>query len=327
MKTRTLCVLLTCGLIGSACRGADEPEPLRLIKTIPMSGVRGRFDHFAEDAEGHQLFLAALGNNSIEVLDTRELTRKRSISGLKHPTGVAFLPSEKTAFAASSGDGTLRRIEESSARTIVSGLPDADNLRWHGPSKKLWIGYGSGKLAWMPAGASSVEGSVALDAHPESFQLEKQGHRLFVNLPDSRQIAVVDTRLNQIVGRWPMHRFGSNFPMALDEPNHRLFVGFRDPPQLSAYDTETGKSRFDVEISGDTDDLFWDVRRNRLYVSCGDGFVDVIDVQPESARRRARIPTRRGSRTSWFSPETRLFFLAVPEIAGSAAEVRVFKAE
>jgi len=82
---------------------------------------------------------------------------------------------------------------------------------------------------------------INLDAHPESFQLEKSGNRIFVNVPGANEIEVVDRKKRQVLAKWPVTDAKSNFPMALDEAHHRLFVGCRKPAKVLAFDTETGK--------------------------------------------------------------------------------------
>jgi len=123
-----------------------------------------------------------------------------------------------------------------------------------------------------------------------------------------------------------MEKFQANFPMALDETNHRLFVGCRKPARLVIFDTETGNQVQDLEISGDTDDLFYDVKRQRIYISCGEGSIDVISEESGNAfRPLAKVKTASGARTCLFSPELDRLFLAVPHRGNQRAEIRVYK--
>src|SRR5438128_11645418 len=112
---------------------------------------------------------------------------------------------------------------------------------------------------------------------------------------------------------WEMKKFQAHFPMALDESHHRLFIGYRKPARLMVFDTATGKPVKDLAISGDTDDLPYDTRLRRLYISCGDGFVDVI-AQQEADQYKVleKIPTRSGARTSFWSGGLQEFTLPSP---------------
>jgi len=125
-----------------------------------------------------------------------------------------------------------------------------------------------------------------------------------------------------------MEKFHANFPMALDEGNQRLFVGCRQPARLVVFNTSTGSPVTDIALSGDTDDLFYDAKLKRLYVSCGEGFVDVIEQRnADRYQRRERIATRRGARTAFFSGSTGELFVAVPERGNESAEFRVFQTQ
>jgi hypothetical protein len=307
---------------------AGEPQTLKLTAIIPLPGVKGRFDHFAIDVKGQRLFVAALGNDTLEVVDLAAKKHLPPITGLHKPTGVVYFDARNEIGVANGDDGTFRVFHGASyapARKLGS-LDDADNVRFESKSGLTYVGYGSGALAVLEAGTMNQVGSIPLAAHPESFQLEKSGNRIFVNLPDAKQVAVVDREKQSIVATWPMKAFRANFPMALDEANRRLFIGCRHPARLVILDTATGKPVADVAISGDTDDLFYDARRKRIYVSCGEGMVDVLGQRDaDHYEPRERIPTRAGARTSFFSTDLDGFYLAVPQRGNDGAEIRCYQ--
>ncbi len=337
MKTLIGVLLMTCvlacvslakaGSTGKTAAG-NQPSTLKLIGTIPLPGVKGRFDHSAADAKGHRLFVAALGHNTLEVLDVAAGQRLKSIAGLHKPTGVLYLPNSNQIGAANGDDGTFKLFDGGSYELLksLSGLDDTDNVRFDAKAETIYVGYGSGALAVMDAGAMKQTGSIKLPAHPESFQLETQGPRIFVNVPEAQQIVVIDRQKQAVTATWPMQEFQDNFPMALDETNHRLFVGCRKPARLVVFDTATARLVTDVAISGDTDDLFYDAARKRLYLSCGEGFLDVI-VQRDADHyeRIERIPTASGARTSFYSPALDRLWLAVPQRGRQSAEIRTYQ--
>jgi len=114
--------------------------------------------------------------------------------------------------------------------------------------------------------------------------------------------------------------------MALDEANRRLFVGCRQSAALIVLDSDSGKDVAAVAIDGDTDDVFYDQKRSRIYISCGAGFIDVLDCNallPYSVI--SKIPTASGARTSLFVPELNRLYLAVPHRGNQPAEVRVYE--
>lgn len=312
------------------CVHAEESATLKLIKTIPLPGVKGRFDHFAIDAKGHRLFVAALGNNTLEVVDVAAGNHLKSITGLHKPTGVIYLAERNQIAVANGDDGTLKVFDGSSYALAksVGSLDDADNVRFDAKAKQIYVGYGNGSLAVIEAVTMKHAGSIKLAVHPESFQVEMQGSRIFVNLPDAKQVAVIDREKRAVAATWPMEQFQANFPMALDEANQRLFVGCRKPARVVAFDIRAGNAATDFEISGDTDDLFYDGRLKRLYVSCGEGFLDVIGQRGANTYELLeRIPTRGGARTSFFSSDLSELYVAVPARGNQGAEIRVFKTQ
>ena len=317
-------------ILCSVIADAQEPAALKLAKTIPLPGVKGRFDHFAIDAKGQRLFVAALGNNTLEVVDIAAGKSLKSIAGLHKPTGVLYLPEQNQITVANGDDGTLKLFDGTNYKLVknMSGFDDADNVRFDAKTKLIYVGYGNGALAIIDSATMKQTGSIKLAAHPESFQLEQQGSRIFVNVTDAKQIAVIDRGQRAVVARWPMEKFQANFPMALDESTHRLFVGCRKPPRLVVLNTESGIPVTDLEISGDTDDLFFDAKRNRLYVACGEGFIDVIERgERERYQRVAQVSTRAGARTCFFSPELDRLYLAVPQHDSRDAEMRIYRPE
>lgn len=320
-------VTMSIAVFATPLRAADmqSDSPLEVVQTIRLPDVRGRIDHLAVDAEGGRLFVAALGNGSVEVVDLREASRVARITGLHEPQGIGYVSGANRLLVANAGGGvdvfeasTLRRISR------IDGLDDADNVRLDVARGKIYVGYGRA-LAALDAGTGKLLESILLAGHPESFQLEAAGTRIFVNVPTAAQIAVVDRSKKAVIGNWSIGEQSANFPMALDEANHRLFVATRKPASLLIFDTDTGVRKTNLAIGGDADDLFYDGKRKQLYVICGDGVVDVIrQKDPDHYERTAEVRTVRGARTGLFVPSRDALFVAVPAHAGGSAEIRVF---
>ncbi len=324
MKTITA-LLFVCGLVTVAA-GADDGAGLVLRQTVALPGVEGRFDHASYDAATHRLFFAALGNNTVEVLDVAQGKRVHTITGLEKPTGVVFLAGENLLVVASGEDGTCRFYDGTSyaEKGRIRDVEDADNVRFDAKAGRVYLGYGDGALGVIDPKAMKLVKSIPLPKHPESFQLESAGPRIFVNIPDAKQIAVVDRETQKVVATWAASDFRANFPMALDERDQRLFIGCRSPARLLAYDTQNGKCVADAPLGGDIDDLFFEAKGSRLMASCGEGMIDVFHFEaPERLERVGRVSSAAGARTSFFRPEAG-FFLAVPHRGGQQAEIRVF---
>jgi DNA-binding beta-propeller fold protein YncE len=322
-------LLVWSGLIATG-QAQDSTAPLTLDKTIPMPKVEGRIDHMAVDVAGQRLFVAALENNTVEVLDLKAGTVIKSLSGFAEPQGIAYVPEFNRVFVANGQDGTCRILDAQSLKTISSVQcgDDADNVRYDDAAKRIYVGYGNGALAVLDAKTGAKLSDIKLAAHPESFRLETGGPRIFVNVPRADHIAVVDREKSEVTATWPLKDAKANFPMSLDEANHRLFAGCRNPPRLLIYDysTPTGRLVTSLPISRDTDDLFFDPANKLIYVSCGQGTIEVIQQTDADHYTAAKtIPTAAGARTSLLVPELKILCLAVPHRGTQLAEIRVFK--
>jgi DNA-binding beta-propeller fold protein YncE len=324
-------LLLTAGVLSvgfglATSHAAPPPSLLTSVQVITLPGVQRRIDHFAVDPAGQRLFVAALGNHTLEVLDLAGGKRITSISNLNEPQGVAYVPSLHRIVVATRAGGTISSFDDASYKPLatIANLPDADNLRVDSAAGLLYLGHGDGALAAIDPASMRLVVDIPLPGHPESFRLEEGGPRIFVNVPPTREILVVDRAQQSIVAHIPLGGFADNYPMSLDERGHRLFVGVRQPPRLLVVDTATNKQIAAVPCVGDTDDLFYDARRDRVYVIGGEGYIDVFDASPSATYARlTRIATRYGARTGLWSSELERLFVGLPARDGRPAEIDV----
>jgi YVTN family beta-propeller protein len=291
-----------------------------------MSDVQGRIDHLAIDLKGQRLFVAALGNNSVEVIDLKAKARMHTISGLAEPQGITYIPSLNRIFIANGKDGSVRAFDASSWKMLnsISYGDDADNLRYDSGSGHIWVGYGGGALGEFDERGTKIT-DIRLDAHPESFQLEKNGSRIFVNLPGSRKIAVVDRKTGRVLQSWGTGGPLANYPMALDEQDHRLFIVARLPARLIVLDTDSGKQIASLSAIGDCDDIFFDPHLHRIYATGGEGGISVFQQQDaDHYKEMNRIRTVSGARTGYFSSDLDKLYVAVRKHGSVPAEIRVY---
>ncbi len=322
-----LCIFMAMAVSVSSNYGQTS-APLRLVQTIPMPHVSGRIDHLALDIEHQKLYVAALGNNTLEVIDLRAGKVVQTITGLKEPQGVVYIASMGKLFVTTGGDGKCYAYSGDPLRQLaVSEVgEDADNIRFDTAANRLYVGYGGGALAAIDPSTLTLLGEVKLAGHPESFQLEKTGPKIYVNVPDARQVAVVDRLKQTVLSTWPLENVQANFPMALNEATHRILIATRKPAKLVVLDAGSGKRVAEMDCAGDADDLFYDAAKRLVYVSCGEGMIDIFaerdaDHYPEVVR----VPTAAGARTSLWVPELNRLFLAAPSRGGRQAAVRIYQ--
>ncbi|MEY2500636.1 MAG: hypothetical protein QOI07_970 [Verrucomicrobiota bacterium] len=316
--------------LSANCLVAAEPAPLtlELQQIIALTGVEGRIDHLDLDAADERLFVCALGNNSVEILDLRKGERIHTIGGLGAPQGVAYLPGFGRLFIANDKNGLCQIYDARSWQSIstVTLHDDADNVRYDSVRKEIFVGFGAGGIAVINAETGKQTGSIKLTAHPEAFALEKQGRRIFVNVPDAAQVGVIDRDKREVTAIWKPGDASANFPMALDESSHRLFIACRNPAKLVVLDTDSGATVAAVDISSDADEVFYDARRRRLYVVCGSGYVDIVEATDSNHYKQiSKIATAAGARTGLFVPERDALFVAVPHHGSQSAEIRRYQ--
>jgi DNA-binding beta-propeller fold protein YncE len=327
-KTASVAAALCCS--GICAVAAQSGVPLEIKQTIALRGVEGRIDHLTYDPAGERLFVCALGNNTVEVIDLRRGERIHSITGLGSPQGIAYVPSLDRLFVANDKGGILKIYDGKSFQLLgeLNFKDDADNLRYDNATKKIYVGFGSGGIGIVNALDGKQVGLIKLSAHPEAFELEKNGMRIFVNVPNSRHVAVIDRDKGEVIAKWQTDLAFGNFPMALDEANHRLFVGCRLPSKLVVLNTDSGNVVAKIDISGDPDDVFYDGKRRRIYAICGAGEIDIIEQRDGNTYQTStKMDTANGARAGLFVPERDTLFVAVPHGGSQQAEIRCYQIE
>jgi hypothetical protein len=351
------CLVLQAFLLPGLALG-QAAAPLELTTRIALAKVDGRMDHMGVDVMGQRLFAAAFDNHTLEVIDLQAGKQAHTITNLIQPQGAYFDPSTNRLFVSSSGDGAVKIFDGGTFALLqtVKLSADADNVRYDARGKHVVVGYGGekslngqvaraqgqkdGALALIDPATGEKTGQIATDAHPESFQLEKAGTRVFINVPDKKEILVADVVSTNVLAHWPLTACTDNFPMTLDEAHHRLFVACRGPGNLLVLDTESGKQiasvPFDPAVS--SDDIFYDASKGRVYVlgrivqrdnprAAGPGVIEVIQQSdPDHYDRPSSSPTGWGAQTGLFVPEWGKLFVATRhQQGGQSGEILVYQ--
>jgi len=280
----------------------------------------------AIDLGRQHLFVAELGNDSVGIVDLRQNKTVFTIGGLAEPQGVGYVSQSDAIYVSNARDGCVRIFR--GADYIQSGRvdlgSDADNVRLDAGTNRVLVGHGDGAISAIDAAKQRKFGSRLLPAHPESFQIWPPPERIFVNVPGAHAIVVLDGTTGAQKDQWLVPE-GGNFPMTLDPANRRVLIVSRNPPKLIAYDKDNGSVIAQTDTCGDSDDVFTDANRGRIYVSCGQGFIDIFETQRNAYRRIGRVRTAAGARTSLFVPELDVLLLAVRATREEQAAIWVFR--
>jgi DNA-binding beta-propeller fold protein YncE len=328
MKNNILFILFAFFISISSCKSQAifGEKYLQLEKTIVLPNVSGRIDHMDVNLKEKIVYVAALGNNSLEVVGLANGKMIHSIHGLQEPQGVGYVPQTNEIFVANGGSGDCYFYNASTfAKTATIHLSsDADDVRYDSASHTIYVGYGEGGIAVIDALTHAQKGAVELPAHPEGFQIDKKANIILVNIPDRNMIGIIDLPQLKLINSWKRNEPSANFPMALDLENNRAFIGYRHPAKLLVLDIATGKEISSSDIAGDIDDLYYDAGQKRIYVSGGGGYINIFQDDSKGFKKISNIPTRSGARTSLLIPRLHLYVLAERASSGKEAALLVY---
>lgn len=327
MRLRLLPLLIISNFV--SCKG-QKPfgvEFLKLDKEILLPAVKGRIDHMDVNVKDGIVYMAALGNNTLEVIDIVKGKLLHSIPGLDKPQGVGYVPRRHEIVVANGGSGDCYFYNAGNFQKVATvHLPaDADDVRVDSVANRVYVGYGTGGIAVIDADTHRQVGNVQLPAHPEGFQIDKTLNRLYVNLPDAGIVGVVSLQEMKLAAKWPNNNLAANFPMAIDVAQHHVFIGYRKPTRVVVMDAGNGQPTSSLRIVGDTDDLYYDSQSHTVYVSGGEGAVSAFREEGKTYRQIANVPTRSGARTSLLIPQLRLFAVAARAAGGKKAALLVYR--
>lgn len=320
--------LVGIALITSAigCASADTTD-LAVEAKIPLGQIAGRIDHLAFDPARSRVYVAELGNGSVGIVDLKERRVIRTVPGFREPQGIAYEPTTDSIYVASAADGSVRVFSGADFKALGSIAlgKDADNVRVDAVARRVIVGHGDGALAIIDPATRTRVSDVQLDGHPEGFQLDSGGNYVYVNVPAARQIVVVSLEANRALAAWSTGRVLGNYPLAIDSKKSRVLSVFRNPARLQAYDPRTGQMTSESDVCADADDVFVDSSRERIYVVCGEGFVEVLDSSGDALTPRGRLATRQGARTGLFLPDVDRLIVAVRASSAEPAALWILR--
>ncbi len=281
----------------------------------------------AADVTGKRLFVAAQDNHTLEVIDLNTMKPVRSVAGLEEPKWVVYRPESNRLYVATALDGKVTVLDSRTYQSIkkFAFKEKCNNLRFDAAKNLLYVGVGKtfGSIGIIDVQNDKIVGEIALSSFPKQF--EQVGNKMYINVPETNTIEVADLNLKKVIASWPVKEAKQNVPMGIDRKNQRLFIGC-EPGKLIVYDLKTEKAIASVDISKEADGVYYDSKRSQIYISCAEGFIDVISQEtPDNYKWVKRIPTGSGAGTSLFIPEIDVLILAVPQNETNKAEIRVYK--
>ena len=354
-KTLVLALALPAMLLPSLAL-AQTPSTLELKGRIPMANVNGRIDHVSVDLMGQRLFVDAFDNKTLEVIDVQAGKQLRTIANLNHPQQSYFDAPTNHLFVSSEGDGTVKVFDGSTFALLETTklASDADNMRFDARNRHVVVaccgekflngqvargqGLKDGALAILDTAGKKL-GQIPADGHPESLAVEKNGTRVFTNVPDKKEIVVGDLGSYDVLAHWALPGC-ENYPMAFDEDHHRVFVMCRASANVIALDSSNGKQVASIPLtaSASSDDMFYDASKGRIYVLArvlqkdnprtpGPGIIEVLQQKdPDHYDKIESVQSGFAAQTGWFVPEWNKLFVATrAQPGGAGSEILVYE--
>jgi len=319
--------------LGAASASPDNSNPLIFERTITLSGVTGKFDHFAMDGVGNRLFAAATGNQTVEVIDLATGKSVQSISGFGKPHGLAWVSETGRLFVADGSKGKLDVLEGSPLRVTksIALSEDADDMVYDSAGPVLYVGHGGtdalnpASIAVIDAVTLAVVKTIPVAAHPEALDIDTVHDRIFANISDKGEVAVIDGRKQAIADKWTLADEKGNTPMAYDAADNVLLIGCRAPAKLIALDATSGKELGTAAADTGADDLFYEAHTHHAYLITGAGVVDTYTVMHDGSLQ-SLTPTRTaaGAKTGLLVPSQSALYVGIP-VPGDSGQIRVYK--
>jgi len=327
MKKIVVASILSFCFVFAFAQTKTNEAGLKLSKTIVLPNIKGGFDLMAADITGKRLFVSAQDNHSVEVIDLEGMKPIISLPGFQEPKWVAYRPETKRLYVATGLDAKVTVVDSRTFKTIKSLIfkEKCNGLRFDPATNLLYVGVGNtfGSLGIIDVTKDEIVGEIPLSNFPKQFDFV--GNKMYINVPESNTVEIADLTSRKVIAAWPVKEAKENVPMAIDRVHQLLFIGC-EPGKLVVYNLDTEKAIATVDISKEADGIYYDTKRAQIYVSCGEGFIDIIkQITADSYQPVSKIQTVAGAGTSLFIPELDLFILAVPQTDKNKAEIRVYQ--
>jgi DNA-binding beta-propeller fold protein YncE len=336
----TLGVICSTGLLaqGQAAGKTNTPSlPLILVQTVALPGITGDFDHFAIDVKGKRLFLAGEDHKTVEVIDLDNNQRVRSLTGFGTPHSILYLPEKDRLYVTDGADGTVKILKGSDYQPVdrIKLVEGADSIGYDHEARQLFVVTGGKDVPLDHSFLSKVDlatdkpiSDIRIESnHVEAMVLEHHGSRLFINVTDKNEVAVIDRQAMKVNARWKVGVGSENSPIAFDESGKRLIIVCRKPPMLVVMNSENGSIVTNQPAAARADDVVYDHKNRRIYVPGGEGYISVFSQQDaDHYALLAKVPSAPGAKTALLVPELNRLFVAVsPGETNAEAKVLIFE--
>ena len=303
----TLGVVLFLGVV--PCYAQTDWE---VLKTFQIGG-QGGWDYFTVDSQIHRLFVPR--STHTMVIDAESGKTLGDIPGQKTAHGVALVPSVNRGFISDGGgDGAVVIFDLKTYAVLGSVVtqPDTDGIIFDPSSGRvLFVSGDGGTLMTLKPDidprSGKIDEPIVLGGKPEFLASDGAG-KVYVNLVDKNEVAVVDIKARKVVARWPVSPGGAPVGMTIDTKKRRLFIGCRKPQKLIVMSSDNGKVLADLPIGAGVDATKID--NGQAFASCRDGTLAVVsETSPGKFAVTQTVKTGQGAGTMGVESATHKIYL------------------
>lgn len=280
-------------------------------------GGEGGWDYVTVEPASHRLYVTR--STHTMVLDSESGKTIADIPGQKRSHGTAVVPSAGRGFITDGGgEGAIVVFDLNTNQVLgsIKAQPDADGIIYDKFSNLVLAVSGDGGTLMtlkpdVDPKTGKLDSVIDLGGKPEFLASDEAG-KIYVNLEDKSQIAVVDIKAKKVLAHWPVAPGGSPVGMSIDRKNHRIFVGCRNPQKMIVMSTDDGKVIADLPISAGVDATKFD--GTQAFASCRDGKLHVAaETSPGKYEIVQTATTPQGARTMDVDPGAEKIYLPTAE--------------
>jgi hypothetical protein len=307
--------LVVGGLLNAGQNSANAESYLLRTRSVQLKGVPGKLDHLAVDNKGQRLFVANKPNNSLDIIDLKSGAMVKQIPGQGKASGVSYAEDLDIVYVGN-GAGTCNAFDGKTYEQVFSAkAPNADNVHYFAEKQLVYVGQDE-IMSVLDAKNGDSKAKIDLPGAVHGFRIDGEAKKIYAVVTKENAIAVIDMESNKVTNKFPLTLSDAGSPIAADRENGLLFVGCpKAKPMVVIFDVKTGKEIDSVEIPAGVDDIHYDRRLHRIYASCSDKALVVIEKQNSKFEVVAKIETPKDSRTCVFSRGK--LYLGVPQQEGT----------
>src|SRR5208337_784736 len=292
---------------------AGAPPAYKLAATFKVGGDGG-WDY----ATLSECRLYVTRTTHTMVIDVATGKVVADIGGQQRSHGVALVPDARRGFISDGGSGSVLVFDMKTHATLgkVAAAADADGIIYDRASNRVLVMCGDAHRMVAIAPDVNLSGgtaaaSVDLGGTPEFAVADEKG-KVFVNIADKDEVAVVDTKPMKVVARWPTGPGKQPTGMSMDRATRRLFIGCRNN-KLVVMNADDGKIVADFPIGAYVDATAF--RGGLVFASCGDGTLTIVrEVSADKFELAQVVKTELGARTMALGPSGEMIYLPTSDL-------------